>query len=135
MRVQLRKRIPGELELSIIFGAITILAISGCRFLPVFELTPSCLFRTYFGLSCPTCGTTRSLARISHGEIAAAFGANPFMTAGILAVLLLCFYHITTLLTGTARIHIELSTRERQRLTIVILMLFLLNWVYLLFFL
>ena len=37
-----------------------------------------CLFKEVTGLACPSCGTTRSLLLLFHGNISAAFMANPF---------------------------------------------------------
>ncbi len=38
---------------------------------------PLCPFRHFLGWSCPTCGTTRSVWAILHGNFAAAWGFNP----------------------------------------------------------
>ena len=46
-----------------------------------------CVFRSLSGIPCPTCGTTRAAAAFLHGDIAAAFTANPLATAmGLLFV-------------------------------------------------
>jgi Protein of unknown function (DUF2752) len=37
-----------------------------------------CLFKEVTGLPCPSCGTTRSLLLLLHGEVSAAFMTNPF---------------------------------------------------------
>ncbi len=40
-------------------------------------LPPSCRFRSWTGLDCPTCGLTRSFVSIAHGDLSAALGFNP----------------------------------------------------------
>ncbi len=38
---------------------------------------PSCRFRTWTGLDCPSCGLTRAFVSITHGDLPAAVGFNP----------------------------------------------------------
>jgi hypothetical protein len=40
-------------------------------------LPPSCRFRTWTGLDCPSCGLTRAFVSITHGDFAAALQFNP----------------------------------------------------------
>ena len=41
---------------------------------PLQDYMPRCLFHSLTGHSCPTCGLTRSLHTLLHGDVAAAFG-------------------------------------------------------------
>ncbi|MCP3965528.1 MAG: DUF2752 domain-containing protein [Lentisphaerae bacterium] len=59
---------------------------------------PRCPLFCLTGLHCPGCGSTRSLAALSHGNIADACRKNifvvaavPFVTAGLIIYLLRCF--------------------------------------------
>ena len=46
-----------------------------------------CVFRSLSGFPCPTCGTTRAATAFLHGDLAAAFTANPLAAvAGFLFV-------------------------------------------------
>ena len=65
-----RWRLWGELLL--IASIITCFAASTT----IYDL-PLCPFRHFLGWSCPTCGTTRSVWAILHGNLATAWGFNP----------------------------------------------------------
>jgi len=58
--------------------AAGVLAYSAC-FVPTgLPRFTACAFRRWTGLPCPGCGLTRSFSAISHGDVAAAWGYNPF---------------------------------------------------------
>ncbi len=40
-------------------------------------LSPPCLMRRLFGVSCPTCGLTRAFCALSHGDFTAALMFHP----------------------------------------------------------
>ena len=48
---------------------------------------PPCSFQTETGMPCPGCGMTTSMAAMIRGQVAAAFGAQPF---GIILFLAIC---------------------------------------------
>jgi len=48
-----------------------------------------CAARDLFGLPCPSCGGTRALAALSHGNIGEALRFNPFVIIGLALLLLL----------------------------------------------
>lgn len=51
--------------------------------------TPSaCLFKNATGIACPSCGSTRSVLAISHGNFAEALQTNPlgFIVAAVLII-------------------------------------------------
>ncbi|MBZ5589133.1 MAG: DUF2752 domain-containing protein [Acidobacteriia bacterium] len=41
---------------------------------------PRCPFRVLTGIPCPTCGTTHAAVALMHGQLGAAFAANPLAT-------------------------------------------------------
>jgi len=56
----------------------------GAAYLFLFEpgrtgFFPPCPFRTFTGLSCPGCGTTRALHQLLHGNVLAALELNPLL--------------------------------------------------------
>jgi hypothetical protein len=63
------------------------LALSGVYATTGLGLT--CPFRTLTGWDCPLCGGTRMGAALLHGEVAAAFLANPLALIGVIALGLL----------------------------------------------
>jgi hypothetical protein len=50
-------------------------------------LPPSCRFRSWTGLDCPSCGLTRAFVSIAHGDLAAALRFNPVSPLVFLAFL------------------------------------------------
>ena len=45
------------------------------------SLFPQCLFRAFTGWHCISCGLTRALHALAHGEVARAFSLNPLAMA------------------------------------------------------
>lgn len=77
------------------------LLIAGAVYLFVFEpgksgFFPACLFRTFTGLTCPGCGTTRALHQLLHGHFQAAFMLNPLLLFA-LPLLLYAFLRYTAI--------------------------------------
>jgi hypothetical protein len=52
----------------------------------IFDL-PLCPFYHLWGWACPTCGTTRSIWAILHGDLALAWGLNPIGFVAVVALL------------------------------------------------
>lgn len=48
-----------------------------------------CLFKLTTGLPCLSCGTTRALGHLAHGDLAGALAMNPLFAAGALLLLAL----------------------------------------------
>jgi hypothetical protein len=66
-------------------------AVSAVALRPVWlALAPNlrpCVFRSWTGIPCPTCGTTRSATAFLDGDFVASFAANPMAAAaGLLFV-------------------------------------------------
>ncbi len=66
-----------------------VIAVLGVALICVSRLphVPLCAIRSFTGHDCPTCGTTRSLWNIFHGNFAAAWRFNPigFVVTAVLA--------------------------------------------------
>lgn len=68
------------------YGLVSLLLLGGYAYL-LYELTTGrhhpgqtvCLFKTVTGLACPSCGTTRGLVALLHGDWHAATLINPLV--------------------------------------------------------
>lgn len=124
---------PGDIQFGIIYGAIAILALVAARVLPVQDILPPCLIRSVAGIPCPTCGMTRSLVHLAHGDIAGSLVLNPLFSLVMMAVLLLFFASSARLPFHRSRIAFTLSRREGTLLRTGMAVIFLANWIYLVF--
>ncbi len=131
MQIVLNKRAPGQIEFGIIYGGIVLLALLAGRFLPVLALAPSCAFKALTGVPCPTCGSTRSIVYLSHGDLAPAFFMNPLVLAGALAALVYLLYSLFTFFFVVPRIAVALSGKEKDRVRALAVLLIFANWLYL----
>lgn len=133
MQIALNKRAPGQIEFGIIYGGIVLLALVAGRFLPVLALAPPCAFKALTGVPCPTCGSTRAIVHLSHGDVASAFFMNPLVLAVAVAALVYLFYSLFTFLFAAPRIVVAFSGNEKGRLRVLAVLLILVNWLYLFF--
>ena len=68
--------------MALLWGVVTVSSIAlRPLWLALAPLAPACPFRTWTGVPCPTCGTTHAAVAMLHGEIGAAFAANPLAAA------------------------------------------------------
>jgi len=135
MKIQLcqQQRSSGRIELSLIFGSIVILALIAARVLPVEKALPTCLFRSFTGISCPTCGTTRSLVHLAHGDVTGSLILNPLFSLLMMTALTLFIARSFSLACELPRIKLIHSYREGTFLRAGVAVLFLANWFYLIF--
>ncbi len=131
MRVVFARRMPGQIELGIIYGAIAIIALCVVWLLPVLSLAPSCAFKMLTGIPCPTCGSTRSMVYLANGDVLAAFMMNPLMTASFLISILFFLYGIITLLLNLPRIKFLLTKKEGATARFCAVALLIVQWIYL----
>lgn len=92
------------------------------------EVAPLCLFRHLTGQPCPTCGTTRMVLALAHGNIVAAIACNPLMFIG--AIIGACWL-FARLALGRRIVWIT-SPASRRLLAAGLVLAVLANWVYLL---
>jgi hypothetical protein len=121
---------PGP-PLGAIFGGIG-LAVAGVVWLLRLDRIPLtfCVFKGLTGLPCPTCGTTRALGRLFVLDFEGALALNPFTT--LLAVLVGAWALADLALLPRRRaLGVRVSRRLAFALRVSALLLFLLNWVYL----
>jgi hypothetical protein len=130
MHLILNKRASGDIAFGLIYGTIAIMALIAARFLPILEMMPSCLFRAFTGIPCPTCGATRSLVHLAHGNLSASFDMNPAVALAIFASMLLAAYDLAALFSGS-RISLALTPRESTLIRAGAVVVLLANWAYL----
>lgn len=133
MRILLKERSPGRIEFGVIYGGIALLALCAARSLPVLTWLPSCAFKGLTGMSCPTCGSTRSVVHLAHGDIVASLAMNPLSSLCFLAAVLYFFYSLITLLPRIPQVGVALSGQEKNALRALAIMIVLINWMYLIF--
>lgn len=93
------------------------------------RFTPSCTFRVWTGLACPTCGSTRVAVSLARADIADALAVNPLAT--IVAVAFLAGGLLAPVwVWGVGRIPVRRAPRART-VVLVALAILLANWIYL----
>ncbi len=133
MRISLRYKNPGEIEFGIIYGSIAVMALVAARYLPITDIVPACAFKAFTGMPCPTCGTTRSLVHLAHGDVAGSLILNPLFSLTMITVLFLFFAHSVRLPFSRTRITLAHTRREGTLLRAGMAGIFLANWIYLMF--
>jgi uncharacterized protein DUF2752 len=128
MHLIFQKRTPGQIEFGIIYGGIALLALFAARLRTLASLAPSCAFKGLLGVPCPTCGSTRSLVHLSHGEFVSALAMNPIVSIVVVFAILFFIYSLITLLFDFRRIGFILTEREKNTARIAALLLLFLQW-------
>jgi hypothetical protein len=134
MRVQWRHRIAGEPDHELIWFAVSAASIAGAAIWLALALPwPFCIFHKLTGLPCLTCGSTRSMIAIFHGNLFTALRWNPLAFFAFLGVILFDVYAVVVLVGRTARLRlVDCGALEKNAVRIAVLALLLLNWAYLL---
>lgn len=124
--------VAGAPPLGAIFGGIGVAIAAAVALLGLHRLPLTvCLFKGLTGLPCPTCGSTRALARLFGLDVAGAFALNPVVT--LVAVVMAAWALADLVLLPSRRsLRMGLSPRLGHLLRAGALAAFLLNWVYLL---
>src|SRR5512135_720360 len=128
MRIIFKKRTPGQIEFGIIYGGIALLALLSTRLDWALSMAPSCAFKGLSGIPCPTCGSTRSLVHLSHGDIASALAMNAVVALVIVFAVFFFFYSLITLIFDIRRIGFALTEREKNTVRITAVVLLLSQW-------
>ena len=122
----------GAAPLGAIFGGIGVLvaAVVGLLGLDRLALT-FCVFKGLTGLPCPTCGSTRAVARLFGFDLPGALAMNPFTT--VVAVVIAAWALVDLLLIPRGRaLRVGVSPTLGRALRTAAFLAFLANWIYLL---
>jgi hypothetical protein len=125
------RAVPGA-PLGAIFGGIGVAAAGTVWLLGLDHLPITfCVFKGLTGHPCPTCGSTRALARLFELDLAGALAMNPFVT--LVAVVMAAWALADLALLPRRRsLKVDVSPRLASWLRAGALVAFFLNWVYLL---
>ena len=123
--------VRGRASLGAIFGGIGVVVAGAVALLHLDRLPFTvCLFKGLTGLPCPTCGSTRAVARLFGLDVAGALAMNPLVTA--VAVVIAAWAIVDLALLPSRRsLRLDLSPRLGHLLRALALVAFFLNWVYL----
>ncbi|MCU0286758.1 MAG: DUF2752 domain-containing protein [Acidobacteria bacterium] len=132
MKLKIIQRREGELNLPLIYLGVVGTCILGIYLLYLVNKIPPfpCVFKTLTGYPCPTCGATRVLRGFFQFDIVSAFSWNPLLFLAGIVFITWTFYGFYMFLSGK-KIEIILSDRVKCLLRWGIILLFFLNWLYL----
>jgi len=131
MRLYLKKRTSNQIEFGIIYGGIALLILGVGRLLPILSFAPDCVFRGLTGIPCPTCGSTRSVVHLSHGDILSALAMNPLTTLCLVAAIVYFFAGLMGVAFDFPRINLLLTDKEKNVMRAGAVMILLAQWAYL----
>jgi hypothetical protein len=133
MTIQWRRleadEIDHELIWSVVGLAAVALAIMGSPFVALLHLP--CAFKAVTGLPCPTCGATRAVLALLHGEWPSAFRMNPLLTLVLAGWVTWLPYGLATGARAGRRLRIACSTQDCTCLRILAAGAIAANWVFL----
>ncbi len=90
-----------------------------------------CVFKNITGIPCPSCGLTRSVISLLHGNIIQAVLYNPFFFIGFLLLILFTIAGILIRFIFKIKIKIDLNRIEKISIVLILIILLLANWIYL----
>jgi len=128
-----RPLFPGEHDPELTWGLVIALGgILALGWLSVGLPTPLCPLHTLTGLPCPTCGMTRGLRCLLHGNLEAALLYNPLLMlilAGMTIYLIYCVVVVSARLSRLRWENLPPTTSLGIRIGVVTLLVA--NWIYL----
>jgi hypothetical protein len=91
---------------------------------------PQCQFRELTGIACPTCGSSRLVESLLSGRILEAAAMNPFIFAGLTAVVLWAVISTARLVFRLPTWRLVLTKWERRALVLLLVGAVLTSWAY-----
>jgi hypothetical protein len=88
-RLTWRRAGRDDLPVALLWGASAALALAAAPFAAsLARALPPCALHQWLGVPCATCGSTRALLALTHGDVLGALVWNPLATLGALGLLL-----------------------------------------------
>ena len=131
MRLYLKKKSSNQIEFGIIYGGIALLILGVGRLLPVLSYAPDCVFKGLTGIPCPTCGSTRSVVHLAHGDILSALAMNPLTTLCLMAAIAYFISSLMSMAFDLPRINFLLADKEKNVMRAGAVMILFAQWAYL----
>ncbi|MBN1866726.1 DUF2752 domain-containing protein [Candidatus Sumerlaeota bacterium] len=133
MRFLWRRKHPGEFDHELVWSLLTLGAFGVARFLPAEGIGMSiCWFHGLTGIPCPSCGSTRSLIALAHGQWGEAAAWNPLASLFFVGMGFYVVYSAFTLLLRRPRLRLQFtSARERLALAAILVLAVTIDWIYL----
>jgi len=134
MELRLRQLRAGEPDWELLWLAVTAAAAAGAvAWLSLNLPWPQCNWRAILGIPCATCGSTRALLALAHGQFFEAWRWNPLATVALCAVAVFDVYALVVLSTRAKRLRVTFRNAAQLRALLALLAAAgLLNWLYLL---
>jgi len=134
MRLLWRRQSANEPDHELIWLAVSATSIAGGAVWLAMALPwPRCAFLAVTGLPCVTCGATRSMIALLHGDFLGALRWNPLAFAAFCALIAFDLYAAIVLVGRTARLRIvDWTGTEKNVVRIAVIGLLALDWIYLL---
>lgn len=123
--------VPGALPLGAILAGIGIVAGAAVALLHLDALPFTvCVFKLTTGLPCLTCGSTRALGRLAHGDLYGAWLMNPLATVGGLSLVPWAAADLLLMTRGRA-LGVELAPAAARVARVALVAAVLANWAWL----
>ena len=134
MRLLWRRQSASGPDHELIWFAVSVASISGAAIWLALALPwPRCAFLAVTGLPCVTCGATRSMIALLHGNIPGAVRWNPLAFVALCTLIVFDLYAAFVLVGRTTRLRIvDWTVSEKNVARIAVISLLALNWIYLL---
>jgi hypothetical protein len=88
-RLSWRRARRDDLPVALLWGASAALALAAAPFAAsLARALPPCALHQWFGIPCATCGSTRAVLALTHGDVWRALAWNPLAALGTLALML-----------------------------------------------
>ena len=93
-----------------------------------------CVLKNTVGLPCPSCGTTRSVLHLLHGDLSTALLMNPFGIFALLGMVVLPFWILYDYLNAKRTLwtyYLQfINTFSNKKFSLFVIVLVLLNWIW-----